>query len=92
MAAALVDDISPELETLDQLQGGDLPVATIRGLYASADAFVKGVSGLLASGDVKLAYNGAEVPKWQWATLLTAIRPKDGAFLTLTAQGAMRIA
>jgi hypothetical protein len=41
---------SPELETLDQLLGGDLPLTTIRELYPNDAAFLQGVLGLLKSG------------------------------------------
>ena len=83
--------MSPELETLDQLQSGDLPLATIRGLYPTLDRFAQGVSGLLVAGDVKLIFAGAEVAQWQWAQLLTSTSPKDGPVLALTAQGSARI-
>ena len=38
--------MSPELETLDQLLGGALALAIIRGCYPDHDRFVRGVSGL----------------------------------------------
>jgi len=37
---------SPELETLDQLIGGDMPLTVIAKLYSTPDAFFKGVRGL----------------------------------------------
>ena len=39
--------MSPELETLDQLQGGDLLLSVIRGLFLDHDSFVRGVAGVL---------------------------------------------
>jgi hypothetical protein len=41
----------PELETLDQLLGGDMPLTVIATLYSTPDAFRKGVQGLLSCGD-----------------------------------------
>jgi len=45
---------APELETLDQLLGCDMPLTVIAKLYSSAEAFRKGVTGLLSCGDVLL--------------------------------------
>jgi hypothetical protein len=84
--------VSPELETLDQLQGGDLPLAVIRGLFIDQESFMRGIGGLLACGDVKLAHYGAEVPRHEWASLLATVGAKDGPTVSLTEQGAKRIA
>ena len=83
--------MSPELETLDQLQGGDLPLAMIAGLYPDYDAFMRGLMGLLTCGDVRLIHYGAEVPRHEWAAFIADIGSKDGPILTLTDQGAKRI-
>ena len=83
--------MSPEPETLDQLLGGDLPLGVIRGLYPNADAFSKGVLGLLTCGDVKLIFAGVDVPRWQWAQFLANPTPTDGPIMSLTDQGAAGI-
>lgn len=87
--------MSPELETLDQLQSGDLSLEVIAKLFPSFDNFRTGVLGLLSSGDVALiAENGIEVPKWRWQQLfgqagiseqISRLRAK------LTPQGIQRI-
>ena len=62
--------MSPELETLDQLQGGDLKLEIIAELYPSQEAFEQGVFGLLYCGDVLLkTVEGDEVPHWRWREL-----------------------
>ena len=56
--------LSPELETLDQLQGGDLSLELVAKLFPSFDDFRRGVQGMLSSGDVVLtAQDGSEVPE-----------------------------
>jgi hypothetical protein len=87
--------MSPELETLDQLVGGDLSLSVVRQFFPNTPAFLRGVHGLLKSGDVRLiGANGSDIPDWRWRELfadgvaLTAAAPM---FLSLTEQGAMRI-
>jgi hypothetical protein len=46
--------MTPEIETLDQLLGGDLSLKIVRTLYPDANAFKRGVSGLVSCGDVRL--------------------------------------
>jgi len=45
---------SAELETLDQMLGGDLRLEAISKLFPSSGAFEQGVLGLLSCGDVVL--------------------------------------
>jgi len=86
---------SPELETLNQLLGGALPLATIRHLYPDDDRFLRGLSRLLSSGQLRLlTVEGADVPSWQWHTLLvkgTILLELDGFRVKLTARGARRV-
>ena len=61
---------SPELETLDQLLCGDLPLPVIRQLYPDDAAFMRGVLALLNSGNVRLFAAGKpDVPSWYWREL-----------------------
>jgi hypothetical protein len=87
--------MTPELETLDQLVGGDLPLKIIRGLYPDAEAFRRGVLGLLSCGDVLLLMiDRTEVPKWRWRELFVEGMVMDelgNMRLTITDQGARRI-
>lgn len=58
---------APELETLDQLLGGDMPLTVIAKLYSSPESFRTGIGGLLACGDVLLLEaNGNAIPSWRW--------------------------
>ena len=43
--------MSPELETLDQLLSGELPLSVVCKLYPDVDTFLSGVYGLLKSGE-----------------------------------------
>lgn len=43
--------MSPKLETLDQLLGGDTELMVVFGLSPDADRFARGMAGLLHSGD-----------------------------------------
>ena len=87
--------MSPELETLDQLQGGDLSLELVAKLFPSFDDFRRGVQGMLSSGDVVLtAQDGSEVPKWQWQELFRNQRVPGSVTqlrLRLTRQGSQRI-
>ena len=61
---------SPEMETLDQLVGGEMRLSIIRQVYDSDAAFMRGTLGLLQTGDVKLFdQSHTEVPRWRWRAL-----------------------
>jgi len=63
--------MSPELETLDQLAGGDLSLAVIQELFPDLQAFEKGVLRMLQSGDVRmLQLDGKAVEEWRWKEYL----------------------
>lgn len=87
--------MSPELDTLDQLLGSDLPLMVVRQLYPDGHAFVRGVLGLLSGGDVNLLTADRSVaPAWRWKKLLTANKTTRGVAdmrLSITDQGARRI-
>ena len=87
--------MSPELETLDQLQGGDLTLEVILKLFPSNEAFERGVLGLLSGGDVLLiAVAGDEVPQWRWRELFMdgMVFEQLGALkLRITPIGAKRV-
>jgi len=86
---------APELETLDQLLGGDLPLTIIVKLFPSKEHFSRGVLGLLRCGDVFLLdASGAEITYWSWRELFDQGKVfeelKDWK-LTLTPQGARKV-
>jgi hypothetical protein len=83
--------MSPELETLDQLLGGDLLLVAVRGLYPDVSRFARGLSALLASGDVRLVEGDAEVPAWQWGAVLAAPEEWARVRVRLSRAGANRI-
>ena len=87
--------MSLELETLDQLAGGDLSLAIIRGLYPTAETFMQGTLGLLFSGDVRLFTNNEiEVPRWRWRQLFIdgiVLNELDKLRLKLTEQGGRKV-
>lgn len=64
--------MSREIETLDQLLCGDLPLQVIRGLYPDDKTFAVAIHALLRNGDVRLLSDGAEVPQWRWRDLFEA--------------------
>lgn len=70
----------PELETSDQLPGGEMPLPVIRGLYRYDSRFDAGLSALLQAGEARLVdQDGEEVPRWSWRELLADL----GAWVTL---------
>lgn len=83
--------MSPELETLDQLEGGDMPLAVIRRVYPVLDRFVAGMRGLLECGDIHLLDNEHSVPPWQWQSVLSADPISPNVIVSLTAARARRI-
>jgi hypothetical protein len=87
---------SPELETLDQLLGGELSLAIIRTLYSNNERFDQAILGLLTEGDVVLlSTDGANIPEWRWKELFSG--PSLATHLSLfklriTEKGARKIA
>jgi hypothetical protein len=85
--------MSPELETLDQLLGGDLTLAVVRGLFETDERFVRAVLAMLDAGEIRLYANGVEVPRWRWRDMLSAPGQSGLAEprLTITEAGARRV-
>ena len=61
---------SSELETLDQLLGGDLVLTVVRSFYESDDKFKAGVRGLVRDRCAILIHDGCSVPEWKVAEIL----------------------
>jgi hypothetical protein len=59
-----------ELETLEQLQGGDLPLATIRSLYESQEHFFRAMTAMLHTGQLRLIESGTDVAQYRWQSVL----------------------
>jgi hypothetical protein len=87
--------MSPELETLDQLEGGDLDLSIVRRFYSDDQAFNPGVLALLSCGDVRLlTADQTEVPEWRWRALFvegSVLSELDQYLLTITDQGAKKV-
>ena len=86
---------APELETLDQLIAGKMPLVVIQKIFPTDLTFIQGIRGLLTNGDVRLlASDSAEVPKWRWRELFderNAIKEMPHFWLEATEQGLRRI-
>jgi hypothetical protein len=60
----------PELEVLDQLLGGDLPLNVIAGLFPDRDRCRRAVGAMLKGGEVCiLDAAGQPVPEWRYREL-----------------------
>ena len=88
--------MSPELEVLDQLQGGDLPLSVVSALFADEAQARRALGALLAEGTVALhAADGQPVPTWQLGELARQARPwrmESRYRLALTDAGARLLA
>jgi hypothetical protein len=87
--------MAPELETLDQLLGGDLPPAVIRGLFETDDRFARAIAAMLRDAEVRLRVDGVDVPRRRWREVLAAACTPSGptgARLEITDAGVRRIA
>lgn len=82
--------MSPELETLDQLSGGDMPLPLVRQLYPDSARFVRGLSALLQSGDVRLVEEGG-ADQWRWQEMLADPNTWNSLQVSLTTVGARRM-
>jgi hypothetical protein len=82
--------MSPELEILDQLLGGDMPIALLRRLFDDKERFARAIAAMLAVGDLlMLSPDGTEVPRWQRREVLNG---SGEAQLSITKAGANRVA
>lgn len=81
--------MSPELETLDQLLGGNTPLSVIRRLYIDQSAFEAAIVSLLNGGDVRLFSASQKIPRRHWKDTL---RSRTGpCTLSITQQGVERV-
>ncbi len=87
--------MSPELDTLDQLQGEDLPLSIIRQIFEDDDRFVHSVLCMLDDREVLLlTADGAEIPRWQWPEVVAGSLKNPACascLLYLTQKGAARV-
>jgi hypothetical protein len=87
--------MSQELEVLDQLLGGDLPLEVIAGLFPDRDQCRRAVGAMLAGSEVSVLDSaGRPVPAWRYHELeRTTDLWCDGTpyRLSVTAAGAKRV-
>ena len=82
--------MSSELETLDQLMGGDLPATVIRDLFPDDGSFIRAIEAMLEAGEIRLfGPDIGDVPKWQRRGILT--NSPGSARLAITDIGGRRI-
>jgi len=87
--------MTPELEVLDQLQGGELPLEVIAKLFEDRARFVKALSQMLAAGEVSLNDNAGQViPLWRFQEIERSaeVAVPSSIRVALTEIGARRIA
>ena len=87
--------LSPEMETLDQLLGGEMRLNIVRRLYDSDQSFTRGILSLLQAGDVRLLDDAhAEVPNWRRRALFDdgeVLSALHSFTLEVTAAGAAKV-
>lgn len=87
--------MTPELEVLDQLLGGDLSLAVIAELFASPDRCRQAIGAMVKAGDVCiLDAKGKPVPAWRYRELVNVPNTWSKATpycLSITETGAKRV-
>ena len=62
--------MSPELEVLDQLQGGDLPLRVVASLFPDEAHARRAIAAMLAAGELELLdAKGTVLTPWQQSEL-----------------------
>ena len=87
--------MSPELETLDQLLTGEMPLQIIRRFFADDESFKTSITRMVENEDIVLQdENGEPIRKWQLRELMSL--PGTSTILqnriAITENGVRRIA
>jgi len=87
--------MTPEIEVLDQLLGGDLPLNVIAGLFPSLSLCQTALSSMVLDGQVNvLDPSGSVIPAWRlrelWAEC-ESWRAGTEYRVTVTDEGARRV-
>jgi hypothetical protein len=62
--------VTPELEVLDQLLGGDMPLDVLARLFPDTGRFAHAFSKMIQAGEVRLAdATGKPIPLWRFQEL-----------------------
>jgi hypothetical protein len=82
----------PELETLDQLQGGDLPLILVRRIFNNDERCQQALLAMLESKEIRIV-NGdnVAVPNYRWRTALSFDDRTQDLKVSLLEAGARRI-
>ncbi len=81
--------MSPELETLDQLLGGRLPLTIVRNFFGNENRFRRAILAMLDAGYVALIDpEGTELPRNEWPVQLESL---ESAGLMITDRGIRQI-
>lgn len=87
--------MTPELEVLDQLLGGDLSLTTIADLFPDQDRCRRAIGAMLKAGEVRiLDAGGQELPAWRYREVEAAPDTWSKATtyrLSITDAGAKRV-
>lgn len=87
--------MTPELEVLDQLLGGDLSLAAIADLFSHQDRCRQAIGAMVKAGDVCIVdAEGKPVPAWRYRELENAPDTWSKATpyrLSITETGAKRV-
>ena len=87
--------MSPELEALDQLLGGDMPLSLVTSLFPDEAHARRAIVAMLAAGELRLLDpEGAALSLWQVSELARqpgSWRTETQHCLTLTDVGARRV-
>lgn len=85
---------SPEMDTLEQLCGGNMSLKVVLKIYPDTASFISGTYGALKAGYVRLLENNEEVPEWRQRELFEkgeVLETLDILTLELTAMGIKHI-
>ncbi len=87
--------MSPEIEVLDQLLGGDLPLNVIAGLFPDLHRCRRALAAMLEGGEVRmLNAEGRPIPPWRYRELegIPSFWAKGTPYrLSITDVGAARV-
>jgi hypothetical protein len=84
--------MSPELETLDQLLGGDMSLTIVRELFENQERFARAIAAMLDAGEVRLVdSDGTELPRWRWREVIAGDTEGADLRLSITDAGERRV-
>jgi len=83
--------IVPELEVLDQLLAGPMPIALVRRIFDDEQSFRRALLAMLYAGDLRLLRDEwTEVRSWEWQAVLSNPSEWPNHTVAVTVQGSKR--